>query len=129
MQLRRAIQAAAVAAVFSGAPSTLHALATGRDPLEATLAAGTVLLPGETRRTRLLAAAVPVHLALSLGWTIVLDRAGVRTARAGAVAGLAIAAVDLGIAGRRLPRIQALPLLPQLADHVAFGAIAGRLLR
>jgi hypothetical protein len=129
MQLRRAIQAAAVAAVFSGAPSTLHALATGRDPLEATLAAGTVLLPGETRRTRLLAAAVPVHLALSLGWTIVLDRAGVRTARAGAVAGLAIAAVDLGIAGRRLPRIQALPLLPQLADHVAFGAIAGWLLR
>jgi hypothetical protein len=72
---------------------------------------------------------VPVHLALSLGWTIVLDRAGVRTARAGAVAGLAIAAVDLGIAGRRLPRIQALPLLPQLADHVAFGAIAGWLLR
>jgi hypothetical protein len=129
MQLRRAIQAAAVAAVFSGAPSTLHALATGRDPLEATLAAGTVLLPGETRRTRLLAAAVPVHLALSLGWTIVLDRAGVRTARAGAVAGLAIAAVDLGIAGRRLPRIQALPLLPQLADHVAFAAIAGWLLR
>ena len=76
---------------------------------------------------RLLAAAVPVHLALSLGWTFVLDRAGVRGARRGAVAGLAIAALDLGIAGRRFPRIRALPLAPQLADHVAFGAIAGPL--
>ena len=128
MQLQRGMRAGVVAAVLSGVPSTLHAVATGRDPLEATLAAGSILLPGEVRRARLLAAAVPVHLALSLGWTFVLDRAGVRTARAGAVAGLAIAAVDLGIAGRRFPRIQTLPLLPQVADHVAFGAVAGRLL-
>ena len=128
MQLPRAVRAGAVAAVLSGAPSTLHAVATGRDPLEATLAAGSILLPGETRRAHLLAAAVPVHLALSLGWAVVLDRAGVRTARAGAVAGLVIAALDLGVAARRFPRIQALPLLPQLADHAAFGAIAGRLL-
>jgi hypothetical protein len=128
MQLSPAVRAGAVAAVLSGAPSTLHAVATGRDPLEATLAAGSILLPGEMRRAHLLAAAVPVHLALSLGWAVVLDRAGVRTARAGAVAGLAIAALDLSIAGNRFPRIRALPVLPQLADHVAFGAIAGRML-
>ena len=72
--------------------------------------------------------AVPVHLALSLGWTVVLDRAGVRGARAGALAGLAIAALDLGVVGGRHPSIRALPLAPQLADHAAFGAIAGRLL-
>jgi hypothetical protein len=128
MRVSRAVRAGAVAAVLSGAPSTLHALVTGRDPLEATLAAGSILLPGETRRARLLAAAVPVHLTLSLGWAIVLDRAGVRSARAGAVAGLAIAAVDLALPGRHFPRVLALPPAPQLADHVAFGAIVGRLL-
>lgn len=115
--------------MLSGIPSTAHALLTGRDPLEATLAAGSVLLPRETSRARLVAAAVPLHLALSLGWTIVLDRAGVRGARAGAAAGLAVAAFDLGVVGRRFPRIRALPLLPQLADHAAFGAVAGLLLR
>jgi hypothetical protein len=122
------VRAAAWAALLSGAPSTLHALATGRDPLEATLAAGSVVLPGETRRTRLLAAAIPVHLALSLGWAIALDRAGVRGAGRGALAGLAMGAVDLTLAARVLPRIRALPLVPQLADHAAYGAVAGHVL-
>jgi hypothetical protein len=72
---------------------------------------------------------VPVHLGISLAWTLVLDRAGIRGARRGAVAGLAIAALDLGLAGRRVPRIRELPVGPQLADHAAFGAIAGRLLQ
>ena len=99
-----AVRAAAWAALLSGAPSTLHALATGRDPLEATLAAGSILLPRETRRTRLLAAAVPVHLALSLGWAVALDRAGVRGAGRGALAGLAIGAVDLSVAAHVFPR-------------------------
>jgi hypothetical protein len=125
----RVLRAAAWAALLSGAPSTVHALATGRDPLEATLAAGSILLPRETDRARLAAAAVPVHLALSLGWTAVLDRAGVRTARRGALAGLAIAALDLGLVGRRHPRVRALPLLPQVADHVAFGIVAALFLR
>jgi hypothetical protein len=122
------LRAAAWAAALSGIPSTVHALATGRDPLEAALAAGSVLLPHEQSRTRLLAAAVPVHLAISLGWTLVLDRAGVRTARGGALAGLAVAALDLGVAARSFPRVRALPLGPQLADHAAFGAIAAVLL-
>jgi hypothetical protein len=129
MHVSRALRAGAVAAVLSGAPSTVYALATGRDPLEATLAAGTLVLPGETRRLPLLAAAVPVHLGLSLGWAVVLDRAGVRGARSGALAGLAIAGLDLGVVGRRFPRIRSLPLLPQVADHVAYGAIVGALLR
>ena len=124
----RVLRAAAAAAALSGFPSTVHALATGRDPLEATLAAGSILLPRERRRGRLLAAAAPVHLGLSLGWTVALDRTGVRGAPAGALAGLAIAALDLGLAGRRFPGVRALPLGPQLADHVAFGAITGHLL-
>jgi len=125
----RVIRAAVWAAALSGVPSTLHALATGRDPLAASLAAGSVLLPGETDRARLLAAAVPVHLGVSLAWTLALDRACIRTARGGAVAGLAIAALDLGVLGRRVPRVRALPLGPQLADHAAFGAIVARLLK
>ena len=124
----RVLRAAAWAAALSGVPSTVHALATGRDPLEAAYAAGAILLPRETRPQRLLAAAVPVHVGISLAWTLVLDRAGVRGAARGAVAGLAIAALDLGVAGRRLPRISALPLAPQVADHAVFGAIAGLLL-
>jgi len=124
----RVLGAAAWAAALSGIPSTVHAFATGRDPLEAVLAAGSVLLPRETSRAKLVAAAVPVHLALSLGWTLVLDRAGVRTARGGALAGLAVAALDLGLLRRAFPRVRALPLGPQLADHAAFGAIAGLLL-
>jgi len=121
-------RAAAWAAALSGIPSTAHALATGGDPLQAARAAGSILLPQERRAGVLLAAAVPVHLGISLCWTLVLQHAGVRGARAGALAGLAIAALDLGLAGRRLPQIHALPVLPQLADHVAFGAIAGVLL-
>jgi hypothetical protein len=116
-----------VAAVLSGVPSTLHALATGRDPLEATLAAGAIAFPRAERASRLLVAAVPVHATVSLGWALVLARAlpQRRTVLAGAVAGLAIAAVDLGTVGRAVPRVRALPLGPQLADHVAYGAVVG----
>jgi len=125
----RVLRAAAWAAALSGTPSTVHALATGRDPLAAVLAAGSIALPHETSGAKLAAAAVPVHLALSLAGTLALDAAGIRTARGGALAGLAIAVFDLAVIGRRFPRVRALPLGPQLADHAAFGAIAGFLLR
>ena len=123
--LRDGLAAGAVAAVPSGLPSTLHALLTGRDALAATTAAGSILLPREERTLVLVAAAVPVHLALSLGWGAVLARTLRRpTVPRGVAAGLAIAALDLGVIGRRLPRIRALPLVPQLADHVVYGAVA-----
>jgi hypothetical protein len=129
--LRDAVRAGLIAAVVSGAPSTIHALATGRDPLEATYAAGSLLLPGERRRGVLLAAAIPVHLGISVGWAVllavVLPRR--RTVLAGAAAGLAIAALDLGIVGRSFERIRALPVGPQLADHIAYGAVVGAALR
>jgi hypothetical protein len=121
------LRAGLVASIVSGAPSTVHALLAGADPLEATLAAGTLLLPGEERRSRLLRAAAPVHLALSVGWGIALAALlpRRRTLAAGALGGLLIAALDLGIIGRRFPRIRALPVGPQVADHVAFGAVVG----
>jgi hypothetical protein len=108
----------------SGIPSTVWSLALGRDPFEATLAAGSMLLPGERRRGRLVAAGVPVHLGLSLGWGVVLARLLPRrpTTAAGTAAGLGIAAFDLGVVGRLLPRVRALPVAPQLADHALYGA-------
>ena len=115
---------------MSGGPSTLHALLTRRDPLQAPVAAGSLLLRDEDRRGRLVLAAVPVHLVVSLGWALVLARLlpRERTVAAGAAAGLAIAVFDLGLIGRRYPKIRALPLVPQLLDHVAFGAAVGAVL-
>ena len=108
--LRDGTAAGAWAAVLSGAPSTAEALLRGGDPLEASAAAGSILLPGETRRGRLLLAAVPVHLALSFGWAwgIALVAPRGREVPFGAAAGLAIAGLDLGVIGRRFPRIRAL---------------------
>jgi len=68
---------------------------------------------------------VPTHLAISLGWALVLERLGLRGARRGAAAGLAIAAIDLGLFGRFVPSIGALPAAPQVADHVLYGTIVG----
>ncbi|HUR86611.1 MAG TPA: hypothetical protein VMY78_14810 [Solirubrobacteraceae bacterium] len=124
------LAAAAVAAVLSGAPSTAHALLTRGDPLEASLAAGTLLLPHEQRAPRLLAAAAVAHAALSLGWAFVLAALLPRrhATIAGAAAGIAIAALDLGVVGRRVARIRALPLAPQVLDHVAFAVTVATVL-
>ncbi len=128
--LEDGLVAGAAAALLSGAPSTLHALATRTSPLEATLAAGTLLAPRARRPGVLLLAAVPVHVALSLGWALllaaVLPRR--RTVVWGTIAGLAIAALDLGLIGRRYPRIRALAPVPQILDHVAYGATVGAVL-
>lgn len=121
-----ALRAGPPAALLSGLPSTGYALLRKRDPLEATVAAGSILLPRERRRGRLLMAAIPVHLMLSAVWTVaiavVLPRRNPLVE--GTLAGLVIAAVDLGVIGSRFPRIRALEAGPQIADHMAFGIIA-----
>ncbi|HEV2783783.1 MAG TPA: hypothetical protein VGX25_30725 [Actinophytocola sp.] len=127
--MRRGVVAGTVAGVVSGAPSTVHALVTGGDPFAATAAAGSLVLRTE-RRPRLIAAAVGVHFAVSIGWGVVLAAVLPRrhTTAWGAVAGLAIAALDLGLVGRRFPMIRALPVAPQVADHVLYGAVVGAVL-
>lgn len=124
--LRHGLAAGVVAGALSGLPSTVHAVATGRSPLAAAEAAGTMLLaPGSSRR-RLLAAGAVAHTAISLGWGVVLAAVLPRraTVAAGGLAGLAIAALDLGVVARRYPAVLALPQGAQVADHVAFGAVA-----
>jgi hypothetical protein len=125
--VNRALLAGLVAAAVSGAPSTVVALVRGDDVLDGARAAGTLLLPRETRTLPLLAAAVPVHLALSLGWAVVLERVLPRRNEPllGLLGGLAIAALDLELIGRRLPRIRALPQRRQWADHAAYGLAVG----
>lgn len=121
-------RATAVAAVLSGAPSTVHALATGRNLLASTRAAGT-LLPGRRGRPRVIAGGV-VHVGVSAFWGVVLGRTLPRrhTAAWGALAGLAIAAISLPAGARRRPALAALPQAPQWADNVAFGFVVGSLL-
>jgi hypothetical protein len=125
--LADALAAGTAGAVLSGVPSTAVTLLRGESLLDGATAAGTVLLPAERRTLPLVAAAVPVHLALSFGWAAVLSATLPRraTVPAGAVAGLLIAALDLGIAGRAFPAIRALPQGRQWADHVAYGLAVG----
>jgi hypothetical protein len=111
--------AAAVAATFSGVPSTAHAVLTGRSPLAAARAAGELLgRPGLGR-------GLVAHLVVSGWWTLLVGIALPRRhPRAwGAVFGVAIAALDLGIARRRFPAIAGLHPGAQVADHVAFGVL------
>jgi len=117
--LANTLLATLVAGLFSGAPSTVWALVTDRDPWEATLAAGRLLLPAETSFACLVAAAALVHGAVSLFWAGVLcavlpRRHAVLT---GAAAGGLIAVLDLLVIGRALSAINTLPFGPQLADH------------
>ncbi len=135
--LRAGLVAGVLAGLLSGVPSTLHALLTGRDPLGAAVAAGNLLLPAGERRRKLLLAGGAAHVVLSIGWGTVLAvavrRSSLPPVAVGLAGGAAIAAVDLGLLahgpiGRRWPMIRALPVGPQFADHLAFGAIAGAVL-
>jgi hypothetical protein len=123
------VKAGLVGAVVSGIPSTVVTLARRESLLDGARAAGAIVLRNETRTPVLLAAAVPVHLALSLGWTVAIARLPRRGPVPGVLAGLAIAALDLEVIGRRIPAIRALPQGRQWADHVAFGLSVGWMLR
>lgn len=117
--MRDGLAAGAVAAALSGIPSTLVTVAEGEDVLASTRAVGGSVPAGAA-----------VHVAISLGWGVVLERVLPRRRPAawGAVAGLGIAAVDLGVIGRRLPKVRALPMGRQLLDHLAYGAVVGAVL-
>lgn len=120
--------AATVAGALSGIPSTVFAILARRSPLEAARAAGALL--GKPSLWR----GAVAHAAISIVWTWLLaavlpdrDRPAL-SAVDGAVAGGAVAALDLGVIGRRVPAIRELPAIPQVADHLAFGAVAALVL-
>ena len=116
------------ATLLGGLPSTTWALLTGGDPLEATRAAGAMLLPRELETPRLLLAAALVHPLVSLFWALVLWLALPRrhVVLWAMAASAAIAGVDLRlIAPAFFPAVAALDFWPQLADHVAWGVSYG----
>ena len=128
--MRDGLAAGAAGALLSGIPSSLLTLARGDDLLASTRAVGRALFPTNDDDFVLLPAGVVGHVAISLGWGVVLEAVlpRRRTVLAGALAGLAIAALDLRVVGRRLPAIRRLPLRRQVLDHVAYGAVVGAVL-
>lgn len=130
-RVRDVAVAGLTAGVVSGIPSTTWAVLAGHDVLAATRAAGT-LVPGRRGGGGVLPG-LAAHTVIAAFWTVVLAallprRGGAVGVATGACAGVAIAAVDLGLVARRHPAVRSLPQLPQWADHVAFGAVAGALL-
>jgi hypothetical protein len=127
---RDALAAGGCAALFSGIPSTLYAWLTGGDVMEATRAAGAMLIPASSSDGKLFAAAALVHAAVSSFWTVILaPLLPHRHTVAWATAALAcVAVLDLRVIGPLFPEIRALDFWPQFADHLAFGAILGGVL-
>jgi hypothetical protein len=128
---RDVLAAGLAGAACSAIPSTTWTVLHGEDVLGGGRAAGAIVLPRERRTLVLLAAAVPVHLGLSLFWAAVMAAALPERAEPGwGVAGaMAIAALDLEVIGRRIPAIRALPQGRQWADHAAYGLAVGIALR
>jgi hypothetical protein len=126
--LRELAWAWLVATVFSGLPSTAHALFTDADPLEATWAAGGMLLPMSAPPALLFMAAAAVHCSVSAFWTAVfgflLPRRWVVAWALANSAGVALLDLLL-IAPLYFPSVAALAFWPQLADHLAWGVLLG----
>ena len=125
----RELTAPWLAATFlSGAPSTVYALLTGGDPLEATRAAGAMLMPRTSPLPALLAAAAVVHATVSLFWTLVFGWALPRRRLLiwSVLGSAAVAVLDLRvIAPAIFPSVAVLAFWPQFADHLMWGACFG----
>jgi hypothetical protein len=112
-----------LATLFSGIPSTLYALLTGGDPLEATRAAGAMISMPDS-----IGAAAVVHASVSLFWALLLWLVLPyrNTALWALAASAAIAVLDLKmIAPVFFPEVAALDFWPQVADHLMWGACVG----
>jgi hypothetical protein len=122
--------AALVAGILGGIPSTAFALLTGADVLEATRAAGAMLISPQAGTPKLLAAAAVVHVTISFFWAAILAHLlpRRRTVLWAMLAAGAIALLDLRVIGRLFPEIFALPFWPQFADHLAWGLTVGTVL-
>ena len=126
---RRVIEAVAVASVLGGVPSTVIALVRARgnvgrafaDVLASTRAIGVLVPPGRpgVARGAVAHGVVSVLMGELLARTLPRRPSPVRAAAAGLLMGV----LNVGLIGRRFPSIQALPLLPQLADNVTFAVV------
>jgi hypothetical protein len=126
---RRVTEAVVIASVLGGVPSTVIALVRARgnvgrasaDVLASTRAIGVLLPPGRPGVARGAAAHGAVSVVMGELLARVLPRRPslVRAAAAGLLMGV----LNVGLVGRRFPSIRALPLLPQIADNIAFAVV------
>lgn len=127
-----ALIAGGAAALLSGIPSTGYALWLGHDVLEATRAAGAMLISPVASDVALISAAALVHSLTSFFWATVLrwTLPRRRTFWWAIAAAAVIAVIDLRvIAPSFFPEVHALAFWPQFADHIAWGATAGAVLQ
>lgn len=117
-----------LATLLSGIPSTLYALVTGGDSLEATRAAGAMVMDADAPFRKLFVAAAIVHASVSLFWAFILwvVLPYQRTVLWALAASAGIALLDLQlIAPTFFPEVAALEFWPQFADHLMWGACVG----
>jgi hypothetical protein len=117
-----------VATLLSGLPSTVYAYVTGGDVMAASRAAAAMVGRAEGLPSQVFVAAAAVHAAVSLFWAVVLamllPRRG--TVLCALLASAGIALLDLRvIAPAWFPAVAALPIAPQLADHLMWGLCIG----
>ena len=110
--------------------SAAHARWSGASWRRTDEAAGNLLLADDEAPDRLRRVGTGLRVAVALNWGVVLSRWLDRRhpVRHGAAAGAALFAFEYGLVGRRRPLVRALPALPQLADQVVFGTVAGGVL-
>lgn len=108
-------------------PSALDHARAGRPWWSTDAAAATLLLPASTPVGHRRWAGTALRALVAANWGVVLSRwlDERHPVVHGAAAGLALAAFEYGLVGRRRPLIRALPALPQVADQVVFGTAVG----
>lgn len=120
--------AAAWAALLSGIPSTVYAVLADGDPMEATRAAGAMLISYEASDIELFMAAGLVHVAVTLFWAFILATVLPRRHLVWwcVAAAALIAFLDVKLIARAVfPEVYELDFWPQFADHIAWGAAFG----
>ena len=95
--------------------------------MEATRAAGSMLISPQASDVALFCAAALVHCTISLFWAAflvwLLPRRRIMTESL--IAAAFIAVLDLRIIARLFPEVYSLPFWPRFADHLAWGACFG----
>lgn len=127
-----ALIAGGIAGVVSGIPSTVYLLLTEGDLFASLNALVAMVTSSELPVLSRICVAAAVHLAVSVFWASVLVLLMPRRApMIGAlIASAVIAFVDLKlIAPSFFAEAAALAFIPQLADHLAWGATVGAVLR
>ena len=121
-----------IAAFLSGIPSTALAYFTGKDMMEATRAAGAMLIAPDSSTSSLVLAATVVHGTLTFFWASILT---LFVPREHAVSYSCIVMILVGIVNLCIiaplffPSVVALSFWPQMMDHAALGFCFGIVLR